>query len=129
MHGGEYRSRSTGLHTRTHIPPDGGLSLADLRAQVRRLKDAKGFDITLDQRLAYLTAEVGEIAAEVLKLSRDGNRDVGRMDAAEREAVVEALGMEIYDAVWNLLDLADMAGVDVEAAFRKKANLNEGREW
>ncbi len=39
------------------------------------------------------------------------------------------LGMEIYDAVWNLLDLAEMAGVDVEAAFRKKAYLNESREW
>ena len=105
------------------------MTLAEIREQVRRLKRTKGFDITLDQRLAYLTAEVGEVAAETLKLSRDGNRDVGEMDARERDAVVEALGMEIYDVMWNLLDLAEMAGVDVEAAFRKKAYLNEGREW
>jgi NTP pyrophosphatase (non-canonical NTP hydrolase) len=129
MHGGEYRSRPGSLHARTEDPPDGGLTLAEIREQVRRLKRTKGFDITLDQRLAYLTAEVGEVAAETLKLSRDGNRDVGEMDAREREAVVEALGMEIYDVMWNLLDLAEMAGVDVEAAFRKKAYLNEGREW
>jgi len=31
--------------------------------------------------------------------------------------------------IWNLLDLAEMAGVDVEEAFRKKAYLNENREW
>jgi NTP pyrophosphatase (non-canonical NTP hydrolase) len=37
--------------------------------------------------------------------------------------------MEIYDVVWNLLDLADMAGVDLEEAFGKKARLNESREW
>jgi NTP pyrophosphatase (non-canonical NTP hydrolase) len=129
MHGGEYRSRPGCLHARTKDPPDGGLTLAEIREQVRRLKRTKGFDITLDQRLAYLTAEVGEVAAETLKLSRDGNRDVGEMDARERDAVVEALGMEIYDVMWNLLDLAEMAGVDVEAAFRKKAYLNEGREW
>jgi NTP pyrophosphatase (non-canonical NTP hydrolase) len=31
--------------------------------------------------------------------------------------------------VWNLLDLADLAGVDLEGAFEKKARRNEGREW
>ncbi|MBA3425623.1 MAG: hypothetical protein H0U04_14020 [Rubrobacter sp.] len=71
------------------------MTLAEIRDQVRRLKRAKGFDITLDQRLAYLTAEVGEVAAETLKLSRDSDRDVGEMDAREREAMVEALGMEV----------------------------------
>jgi NTP pyrophosphatase (non-canonical NTP hydrolase) len=65
--------------------------------------------------------EVGEVAREVLKLSRGGNESVGKM-----EAVVEELGMEIYDVVWNLLDLA---GVDLEDAFGKKASLNVGREW
>ena len=69
--------------------------------------------------------EVGEVAREVLKLSRAE----GKMDEAEREATVKALGMEIYDVVWNLLDLADMAGVDLEEAFGKKARLNESREW
>ncbi len=96
---------------------------------MRALKGAKGFDITLEQRLAYLTSEVGEVAREVLELSRDRNRDVGKMDAAGVEAVKERLGMEIYDVIWNLLDLAELAGVDLDEAFRKKAGLNEGREW
>lgn len=104
-------------------------TIEDLRRQVRRLKDAKGFDVDLEQRLAYLMSEVGEVATEVLKLSRDGNRDVGEMSAAELRSVRENLGMEIYDVMWNLCDLAEMAGVDLEESFAKKAGLNEDREW
>jgi NTP pyrophosphatase (non-canonical NTP hydrolase) len=66
---------------------------------------------------------VGEVAREVLEISR------GKLSAAELETVRENLGMEIYDVIWNLLDLAELAGVDLEEAFRKKAGLNEGREW
>jgi NTP pyrophosphatase (non-canonical NTP hydrolase) len=97
-----------------------------LRRRVRELKAHKGFDITLEQRLAYLTSEVGEVAEEVLRLSRNGNADVGTMDAEGVAAARERLGEEIYDVVWNLLDLA---GVDLEGAFEKKARRNEGREW
>ena len=105
------------------------MTIEELQQQVRQLKSAKGFDIGLEQRLAYLVSEVGEVATEVLKLSRDGNTDVGKMNAAEIETITENLGMEIYDVMWNLVDLADMAGVDLEEAFARKAGLNEGREW
>lgn len=121
MHGDEYRARAGGLHQ--------GLTLEDLRQQVRELKADKGFDITLEQRLAYLTSEVGEVAAEVLRLSRDGNADIGELGTEELLSVRRRLGEEIYDAVWNLLDLADLAGVDLESAFQEKAERNEGREW
>ena len=106
-----------------------GLTIAELQRQVRQLNDAKGFDITLEQRLAYLMTEVGEVAREVLKLSRVGNEGAGKMEEADVEATVKALGMEIYDVVWNLLDLADMAGVDLDEVFGEKARLNESREW
>ena len=93
-----------------------GLTKAEIQRQVRELKDAKGFGITLDQRLAYLMTEVGEVARET--------------NAAGAESAEEALGMEIYDVIWNLLDLAEMAGVrDLEEAFHRKASLNEDREW
>ena len=105
------------------------MTIEELQQQVRQLKGAKGFDVGLEQRFGYLMSEVGEVATEVLKLSRDGNKDVGKMSAAEIETVRENLGMEIYDVMWNLCDLADMAGVDLEEAFAKKAGLNEGRVW
>jgi NTP pyrophosphatase (non-canonical NTP hydrolase) len=102
---------------------DVGLTIAELQRQVRELKEAKGFDSTFEQRLAFLTTEVGEVAREALDISR------GRLSAGEAKTARENLGMEIYDVIWNLLDLAEMAGVDLEEAFRKKAGLNEGREW
>lgn len=105
-----------------------GPTITELQRQVRRLREAKGFDISLEQRLAYLTTEVGELAKEVLKLSRAGN-DVEEMSEARLEAVKKDLGMEIYDVLWNLLDIADVAGVDLAAAFEEKAKLNESREW
>ncbi|MDP9475566.1 MAG: MazG-like family protein [Actinomycetota bacterium] len=121
MHEREYRARGDGLQP--------GLTVEDLRRQVRELKADKGFDITLEQRLAYLTSEVGEVAREVLRLSRDGSADAGKMAAEDVASVRENLGMEIYDVLWNLLDLADLAGIDLEGAFEKKAQRNEGREW
>jgi NTP pyrophosphatase (non-canonical NTP hydrolase) len=105
------------------------VTIEELQRQVRQLKEAKGFDITMEQRLAYLMSEVGEVAREVLKLSRYGDGGAGKMSAAEVEDMVEDLGMEIYDVMWNLCDLADMAGVDLEGAFARKARLNEDREW
>ena len=60
------------------------MTIEELQRQVRQLKDDKGFDITLEQRLAYLMSEVGGVASEVLELSWDGNRDAGKMSAAER---------------------------------------------
>ena len=123
MHSHEYKARTEDLQ------PPSKLTLEDLRRQVRELKSAKNFDVTLEQRLAYLTSEVGEVANEVLKLSRDGNADVGTMEAGEVRTVKEDLGMEIYDVLWNLMDLADLAGVDLDGAFAKKAGQNAGREW
>ena len=105
------------------------VTIEELQRQVRHLKDIKGFDVGLEQRLAYLMSEVGEVATEILKLSRDGNKDVGKMSTIEIESVKENLGMEIYDAMWNLCDLAEMAGVNLEEAFAKKSRLNEKREW
>jgi NTP pyrophosphatase (non-canonical NTP hydrolase) len=104
-------------------------TLAELRRQMGTLKQEKGFEISLEQRLAYLTSEVGEVASEVLKLSRDGNGDVGKMSAEEVAAVKDDLGMEIYDVLLNLLDLAEMAGVDLETAFARKAERNMDRQW
>ena len=106
-----------------------GPTLGEIRRQVRELKASKGFEISLEQRLAYLTSEVGEVAREVLRLSRDGNGDVGKMSPEEVVSVRRSLGEEIYDVLWNLLDLADLADVDLEAAFERKAQRNEGREW
>jgi NTP pyrophosphatase (non-canonical NTP hydrolase) len=97
------------------------LTVRDLQEQARQLKDAQGFHVSLEQRLTYCMVEVGELAEEVLKLS--GGKEA---DGAQTK---ETLGMEIYDVVWNLFDLADLAGVDLEEAFTRKVALNRYRKW
>ena len=55
-----------------------------------------------------------------------------RLSAApedEKGRAREDLGMEIYDVFWNLYDLAEISGVDLEDAFAEKAKLNRERSW
>lgn len=77
-------------------------------------------DKTPAQRMLYLTTEMGELALEVLKLS--GFRQGGNTDEWKTN-----LGMEIYDVVWNLCDLANMFDLDLEDLFRKKVEWNNKR--
>lgn len=74
----------------------------------------------IPQRFYYLSQEVGEVAKELLNLS-------WAEDEASREEVREKLGNEIYDVVWNLCDLANMVGIDLEEAFERKAAINRKR--
>jgi hypothetical protein len=90
----------------------------DLGGRVKGLEAAKGFDVTPEQRPGP-TGEVGGAAKGGFRLSRD--TDVGRLDDEKLASVRIKLGEEIHDAVWSILDLADLAGVELECAFQKKA--------
>jgi len=78
-------------------------------------------DKTPEQRMLYLTSEVGEVSLEVLKL--EGFRQGGE----DQDQLKENLGMEIYDVVWNLCDLANMFDIDLADAFQKKVAFNNQR--
>lgn len=96
------------------------MQIADIQVQAQELRAAQGW--TSDdpaERLAYLMTEVGEVAREVLEIRRGGSGDGAR----------ERLGMEIYDVVWNLCDLANLLDVGLEVAFEKKAAINAARRW
>ena len=96
------------------------MQIAEIQVQARELRLAQGWTSTDPaERLAYLMTEVGEVAREVLDMRQDGS------DAEARER----LGMEIYDVVWNLCDLANLFDVDLEPAFEKKVAINRARTW
>jgi NTP pyrophosphatase (non-canonical NTP hydrolase) len=101
------------------------VTTAELREQARSLKEEEGFDLTMEERLAYLASEVCEVAREALKLR--GYHPPGVAETEAHEEISRKLGMGIYDVLWNLLDLAGIA--DLEVAFAKKAALNEDRPW
>ena len=59
---------------------------------------------------------------EVLRLSRAA-------DQAQVDAIKADLGMEMYDVIWNICDLANMFGIDLEASFAAKIEINKTRKW
>jgi NTP pyrophosphatase (non-canonical NTP hydrolase) len=79
-------------------------------------------EITVEQRVLFLLTEVGEVAREVLQLSRSA-------DQANADAIKAALGMEMYDVIWNLCDLANMLSIDLETSFAAKIAINKTRKW
>ena len=79
-------------------------------------------EITVEQRVLFLLTEVGEVAREVLQLSRS-------VDQANTDAIKADLGMEMYDVIWNICDLANMLGIDLERSFDAKIEINKTRKW
>jgi len=73
----------------------------------------------------FLVTEVGEVVQETLRLTEA----LGKQPEADLQRIRDNLGMEIYDVVWNLCDLANLAGIDLDAAFAMKAAINRSREW
>ena len=99
------------------------MTIGELQRHVRELNDAQGWhDTTPEERAMWLVAEVGELVREVLRLPK-------ATDEAELAGVRHNLGMEMYDVVWNLCDLASIVGMDLEKAFTEKVAINRGREW
>ncbi|MBK8901159.1 MAG: MazG-like family protein [Anaerolineaceae bacterium] len=99
------------------------MNIKDLQEQANELKSKQNWDgHTLEHRAMFLVTEVGEVIEEVLKLS-SVYKDVDQDEAKER------LGMEIYDVIWNLCDLANIVGIDLETTFEKKMAINRGRKW
>src|SRR5690348_14432592 len=77
---------------------------------------------TVEQRTLFLLTEVGEVAREILRLARSN-------DPAQTDAIKADLGMEMYDVIWNICDLANLLDIDLEQAFAAKIENNKHRAW
>jgi NTP pyrophosphatase (non-canonical NTP hydrolase) len=97
------------------------MTIGQLQEHVKELSAAQGWgDRTPESRALYLVTEIGELAREILSLAD------ARSDA---DAAKERLGLEMYDVIWNLFDLANIVGIDMEAAFARKIEINRDRIW
>lgn len=97
------------------------MNISDIQRQALDLSTKHEWsDRSVDQRFRYLIGEVGELSQELLRYSRDEEN---------KEDVDRAVGHEIYDVVWNLCDLANQLGIDLETAFCEKLAINKQREW
>lgn len=84
---------------------------------------------SLEERALFLVTEVGEVVTELLVLNGAKTRSAADGVVASPYQVRERLGLELYDVLWNLCDLANRAGVDLRTALRTKAEINRKRIW
>jgi NTP pyrophosphatase (non-canonical NTP hydrolase) len=94
--------------------------LQQIMSDVEELIAQHGWETTPRRRMAYLLGEALELATEVLQLPPSGPSD---------PALLQRLGREIYDVLWNACDLARLTGIDIMQAAADKRDLNTRRAW
>ncbi len=80
---------------------------------------------TPERRFLYLISELGEVVDEVLDLLNAGPQT----PPEDIDAIKERLGLELYDVIWNAVDLANLLEIDLETAFQQKNAYNDTRTW
>ena len=84
------------------------MNIVEFQRYVSNFSKEKGFqDTTIEERAMYAMAELGELAEVILK--RDKIQD------SKRE-----IGLEMFDVIWNVCDLANKLEIDLEKAFKEK---------
>ena len=97
------------------------MTIRDIQEAAAALCEKHAFpDRSPAQRFRYLITEVGELSRELVRLEHPQD---DRTDAKHN------IGLEIYDIVWNLCDLANQLDIDLEKVFAEKAKANETRVW
>lgn len=98
------------------------------------LDNAKNFDTDLYFNYILLTEELGELGAEIAKVWKTQHNLQTNLPA--RQATQQALAQhkkklqaELADCMAYLIKLANYTGIDLEAAYLEKMNLNVDREW
>ena len=77
------------------------MRISEMQLYIKQFSIEKGFDhSTVEQRSLYMVTEVGEMVKELLHLSY-------HPDHKDIEEIKERLGLEMYDVVWNIIDLAN----------------------
>ncbi len=98
------------------------MTLDEICENARHLSTAQGWDQDdPSTRMLHLMSEVGEVADAVRALRSAGPDDV--------EDTRAALGLELFDVIWNLCALANATGVDLTQAAAAKMRINAARTW
>jgi NTP pyrophosphatase (non-canonical NTP hydrolase) len=99
------------------------LTLLELQDHVRRMVRLRGFDKErIEDALLLLTEEIGELARAIRNF-------VGLKTSHKPSNIYEHLCGELADCLIYLLDIANLAKIDLEIAFRKKMKRNSKRKW
>lgn len=97
-------------------------TLGDLQDYVRKMKELRNLNLT-DPKLdcMLLAEESGELISAVRKHMKGGSVGSGSQ--------IGDIELEMADVLLILLGMANMHGVDLEQALRKKEEINKQRVW
>jgi deoxyadenosine/deoxycytidine kinase/NTP pyrophosphatase (non-canonical NTP hydrolase) len=115
--------------------PGRGDTLADYQRFHVELDKNKGFITDLYFNYLCLSEEMGELGSALAELWREETRQAGegQTGAMARAAALSArkgdLASELADCMAYLLKLANYAGIDLQAAYLTKMNINQERRW
>lgn len=97
-------------------------TLADFQAHIKAVTVERGWDKnSVTEIFLLFTEEVGELA----KAIRNESKLHAQVNPKKRFELEE----EFADVFNYLLDLANAFNVDLEQAYRKKDEHNQGRSW
>jgi NTP pyrophosphatase (non-canonical NTP hydrolase) len=99
------------------------MHINEVQENARFLSTKHGWDAEpLSVRLNYVKSELEEVLVEV-------NNLVIENDPVKISETRIKLGHEIFDLIWNLCDLANRFGLDLEQSFEEKICINTDREF
>ena len=101
------------------IPPDTA-TLRDIQTYIAKLAKLRGYDTDVAGEMLFLTEEIGELA----KALRDF---IGAQ--FDQKTSHKNLREELHDVLVNLLNIANLTGVDIFDAFREKELADLSRHW
>ena len=97
-------------------------SLKELQSYVNDMIKVRGFsDEDLKDLMIFMTAEIGELAEEVCKLSNM------KMDVSKRSTA--NIAGELADVFIFLLSICHNLNIDLFEAFKAKEEENSTRDW
>ena len=115
--------RSVTTMPREIFLPKKAHTLTELQDYVRRMVKRRGFEKeTFEDVLLLLVEEIGELARAARSL-------VGLKVNRKRIDSYKSLRHELADCLIYLLDLANLANINLEDALKEKERINSTRNW
>ncbi|MHA2099815.1 MAG: MazG nucleotide pyrophosphohydrolase domain-containing protein [Candidatus Kariarchaeaceae archaeon] len=99
-------------------------TFADLRERVFNLNKSNSSQWPVEWQLIWIFEELGEVAGEIIKLSKLG----GRWNPEKDDYDVSALKEELGDLMYGIISLAENVEIDLLQALKATISKFENRK-
>lgn len=99
------------------------MKLKDLQEYAHCLSTQQGWGKeTIQTRLHYLKSEILEATEEISSIESAKTKE-------EQSIHTENLGLELFDILWNVSEIANRYGIDLTVSAEKKMQINSQRSF